>query len=331
MADRFGKFTERARKVLQLAQEEAQRFNHNYIGTEHLLLGLVREGEGVAAKVLGKLGVERDKVRSAVEFIIGRGDRTVAGDIGLTPRAKKVIELSVDEARRLNHHYIGTEHLLLGVIREGEGIAAGVLESLGVSLGGARAQVMQVIGSPGLHAQGGEQAPPVVIPGVPSPFLGPALRQLVRVIPVGQTQGQRGIEVLALALEVYADGFGVTLQLQAAGGASFARGTPDLPLEATDDRGGRYTGRAYGGSGDGGRDYWQWRLARAFTPALDPAARELRQEAAALHWLRPDETRRRVFQGAGALRPVPAERVPGPWTFTVALPPGDAPEDRPQV
>ena len=112
MADRFDKFTERARRVLTLAQEEAQRFNHNYIGTEHLLLGLVREGDGVAAKVLANLGVELNKVRSAVEFIIGRGDRAVLGEIGLTPRAKKVIELAVDEARRLNHHYIGTEHLL---------------------------------------------------------------------------------------------------------------------------------------------------------------------------------------------------------------------------
>ena len=119
--DRFDKFTERARKVLTLAQEEAQRFNHNYIGTEHLLLGLVREGEGVAAKVLANLGVELNKVRSAVEFIIGRGDRTVVGDIGLTPRAKKVIELAVDEARRLNHHYIGTEHLLLGPGARGRG------------------------------------------------------------------------------------------------------------------------------------------------------------------------------------------------------------------
>src|SRR5579875_1172978 len=117
--DRFDKFTERARKVLSLAQEEAQRFQHNYIGTEHLLLGLVREGEGVAAKVLANLGVELNKVRSAVEFIIGRGDRIVLGEIGLTPRAKKVIELAVDEARRLNHHYIGTEHLLLGLVREG--------------------------------------------------------------------------------------------------------------------------------------------------------------------------------------------------------------------
>ena len=118
MADRFDKFTERARKVLQLAQEEAQRFNHNYIGTEHLLLGLVREGEGVAAKVLGNLGVELNKVRSAVEFIIGRGDRMVIGDISLTPRAKKVIELAVEEARRLNHSAISTEHLLLGLLRE---------------------------------------------------------------------------------------------------------------------------------------------------------------------------------------------------------------------
>src|SRR4029079_13640410 len=165
MADRFDKFTERARKVLQLAQEEAQRFNHNYIGTEHLLLGLVREGEGVAAKVLANLGVELNKVRSAVEFIIGRGDRTVTGDIGLTPRAKKVIELSVDEARRLNHHYMGTEHLLLGVVprgegrpargveREGEGIAAGVLESLGVSLDKVRSQVIYVLNQSQSYSQ----------------------------------------------------------------------------------------------------------------------------------------------------------------------------------
>ena len=145
MADRFDKFTERARRVLTLAQEEAQRFNHNYIGTEHLLLGLVREGEGVAAKVLGNLGVELSKVRSAVEFIIGRGDRAVLGEIGLTPRAKKVIELAVDEARRLNHHYIGTEHLLLGLVREGEGIAASVLESLGVNLERVRAETTRIL------------------------------------------------------------------------------------------------------------------------------------------------------------------------------------------
>jgi ATP-dependent Clp protease ATP-binding subunit ClpC len=145
MADRFDKFTERARRVLTLAQEEAQRFNHNYIGTEHLLLGLVREGDGVAAKVLANLGVELNKVRSAVEFIIGRGDRASSGEIGLTPRAKKVIELAVDEARRLGHSYIGTEHLLLGLVREGEGIAAGVLESLGVNLERVRAETQRIL------------------------------------------------------------------------------------------------------------------------------------------------------------------------------------------
>ncbi len=145
MPDRFERFTERTRKALQLAQEEAQRFNHNYIGTEHILLGLVRQGDGVAARVLNNLGIELNKVRSAVEFIIGRGDTAVMGEIGLTPRAKRVIELAVDEARRLNHHYIGTEHLLLGLVREGEGIAAGVLESLGVSLEKVRRSVLEVL------------------------------------------------------------------------------------------------------------------------------------------------------------------------------------------
>ena len=145
MASRFEKFSERARRVLSLAQEEAQRFNHNYIGTEHILLGLVRENEGTAAKVLGGLGTELNKIRSAVEFIIGKGDTAASGEIGLTPRAKKVIELAVDEARRLNHHYIGTEHLLIGLMREGEGVAAGVLESLGVTLDKVRGETNSVL------------------------------------------------------------------------------------------------------------------------------------------------------------------------------------------
>src|SRR5881227_2515795 len=151
--ERFDKFTDRARKVLTLAQDEAQRFNHNYIGTEHLLLGLVREGEGVAARVLENMNVELAKVRTAVEFIIGRGDRPVVGEVGLTPRAKRVIELAIDEARRLGHNYIGTEHLLLGLVREGEGIAAGVLESLGVSLDKVRAQVIHVLSQSSTYSQ----------------------------------------------------------------------------------------------------------------------------------------------------------------------------------
>jgi hypothetical protein len=147
--NRYDKFTQRARKVFSLAQEEAQRLQHPYIGTEHLLLGLVREEEGVAAKVLSNLGVELHKARDAVEAIISRGDRIVLGEIGLTPRAKKVLELAVDEARRLNHHYIGTEHLLLGLVREGEGIAAGALKSLGVNLEKVRIQTIQALSQPG--------------------------------------------------------------------------------------------------------------------------------------------------------------------------------------
>src|SRR5437773_10540724 len=142
----FDRFNDRAKRVLALAQDEAIRFNHNYIGTEHLLLGLVREGEGVAARVLDSLGVELSKVRTAVEFIIGRGDSTTSpSEITLSPRTKKVIELAIDEARKLGHSHVGTEHLLLGLVREGEGIAAGVLESLGVNLDKVRHQVIHVL------------------------------------------------------------------------------------------------------------------------------------------------------------------------------------------
>ena len=146
MPDRFDKFTQRARNVLTLAQEEARRLRHNYMGTEHLLLGLIREGEGVGAKVLSNLGVDLQRARRAVETIIGVGEHNVRGELGLTPRAKKVIELAVEEARRLGHHYMGTEHLLLGLIREGHGIAAGALESMGVSLEDAREEVDRVLG-----------------------------------------------------------------------------------------------------------------------------------------------------------------------------------------
>ncbi|MFC1998215.1 ATP-dependent Clp protease ATP-binding subunit [Chloroflexota bacterium] len=145
MANRFEKFTDRARRVLTYAQEEAERFNHSHIGTEHVLLGLVREDDGVAAKAFTNLGIEPNKVRASVEFMISKGEKAATGEIGLTPRAKKVIELAVDEARRLNHHYIGTEHLLLGLLREGEGVAANVLESLGVNLEKARAEINNIL------------------------------------------------------------------------------------------------------------------------------------------------------------------------------------------
>ena len=140
--------TQRAQKVMELADAEAWRLNHNYIGTEHLLLGLVREGDGVAARVLNTVGIQLPKVRSAVEFIIGRGEEEATGEFGLTPRTKRVIELARDEGRRLGQQQVGTEHILLGLVREGEGIAAGVLESLDVNLEKVRAQVMTLLEPP---------------------------------------------------------------------------------------------------------------------------------------------------------------------------------------
>ncbi|MCJ7668482.1 MAG: ATP-dependent Clp protease ATP-binding subunit, partial [Anaerolineae bacterium] len=164
MANKFDRFTKRARRVLALAQEEAQRLNHNYIGTEHLLLGLVREESGVAARVLKNLGVEPDALRKAVEEMIGRGERKVQGKIGLTPRTKRVIELAVDEARRLGHHYIGTEHLLLGLAREGQGIAVDVLKSLGVNLDRLRTETTRIMMESPARPQGmkGETETPLV-------------------------------------------------------------------------------------------------------------------------------------------------------------------------
>ncbi|MGJ8731473.1 ATP-dependent Clp protease ATP-binding subunit [Listeria aquatica] len=141
----FGRFTQRAQKVLALSQEEAMRLNHSNLGTEHILLGLVREGEGIAAKALYELGISSEKVQQEVEELIGQGEKTVT-TIQYTPRAKKVIELSMDEARKLGHSYVGTEHILLGLIREGEGVAARVLSNLGVSLNKARQQVLQLLG-----------------------------------------------------------------------------------------------------------------------------------------------------------------------------------------
>jgi len=145
MADRYDKFTERTQRVLRFAEEEAKRFNHNYIDTEHILLGLVREGDGIAAKVLANLGVDLNKVRSKVDLIIGRGHNPLHVEIAPTLSARRVINLAIDEARLMEHNYIGTEHILLGLVREGDGIAARVLESLGVNLERVRAETTRVL------------------------------------------------------------------------------------------------------------------------------------------------------------------------------------------
>jgi ATP-dependent Clp protease ATP-binding subunit ClpA len=151
----FERFTDRARRVVVLAQEEARLLNHNYIGTEHILLGLVHEGDGVAAQALASLGVTLDGVRQQVEEIIGRGGSPPSEHIPFTPRAKKVLELSLREAIQLGHNDIGTEHILLGILREGEGVACQVLVKLGTSLPKVRAQVLQLVAeSPGEGTSG---------------------------------------------------------------------------------------------------------------------------------------------------------------------------------
>jgi hypothetical protein len=157
----FERFTDRARRVVVLAQEEARMLNHNYIGTEHILLGLIHEGEGVAAKALESLGISLEAVRQQVEEIIGQGQEAPSGHIPFTPRAKKVLELSLREALQLGHNYIGTEHILLGLIREGEGVAAQVLVKLGADLNRVRQQVIQLLHGyqgqePGAAAAGAE-------------------------------------------------------------------------------------------------------------------------------------------------------------------------------
>jgi ATP-dependent Clp protease ATP-binding subunit ClpC len=156
--DVFERFTDRARRVVVLAQEEARLLNHNYIGTEHILLGLIHEGEGVAAKALESLGISLEAVRAQVEEIIGQGGSSPSGHIPFTPRAKKVLELSLREALQLGHNYIGTEHILLGLIREGEGVAAQVLVKLGADLSRVRQQVIQLL-SGYQGPSGGKEAP----------------------------------------------------------------------------------------------------------------------------------------------------------------------------
>ena len=155
----FEKFTERARQVIVLAQEEARMLNHNHIGTEHLLLGLIHEGQGVAARALESLGISLDDVRRNVEEIIGRGQEPpLTGHIPFTPRAKKVLELSLRESQHLGHGYIGTEHILLGLIREGEGVAAQVLVTLGADLSRVRQQVLQLLEGRGRGEAGETEA-----------------------------------------------------------------------------------------------------------------------------------------------------------------------------
>src|SRR5262245_2340264 len=185
----FERFTERAKKVLTLAQEEAERSHHSYIGTEHLLLGLLREGEGLAAKVLNNLGVEIGKVRQTIESVLGRNERTIIKQIIPTSRVKRVIEISFEEARRMGHNYVGTEHMLLGLLIEGEGVAAHVLNRLGATLDRVRFEIASVLGATGLEPggaefRGGPRAREVAFRALPD-------EQLMKILDAAQTAAGR--------------------------------------------------------------------------------------------------------------------------------------------
>jgi Clp amino terminal domain, pathogenicity island component len=212
----FERFTDRARRVVVLAQEEARLLNHNYIGTEHILLGMLSEPEGVAGETLRSMGISLDAVRHDVEEIIGRGSTAPGAHIPFTPRAKKVLELSLREALQLGHNYIGTEHILLGLLREGEGVAVQVLVKRGVALSEVRRQVVALVeqrpaGEAGIAVGqpqlGGFSA------GVGSPFVvgaGYSARgeeaeppELARVIPIARTIGIEGVQLVLLSLEVW--------------------------------------------------------------------------------------------------------------------------------
>ncbi|GGO12621.1 ATP-dependent Clp protease ATP-binding subunit [Micromonospora parathelypteridis] len=182
----FERFTDRARRVVVLAQEEARMLNHNYIGTEHILLGLIHEGEGVAAKALESLGISLEGVRQQVEEIIGQGQQAPSGHIPFTPRAKKVLELSLREALQLGHNYIGTEHILLGLIREGEGVAAQVLVKLGADLNRVRQQVIQLLSG----YQGKEPAAAGAAPGEAAPSTSLVLDQFGRNLTQAAREGK---------------------------------------------------------------------------------------------------------------------------------------------
>jgi hypothetical protein len=204
----FERFTDRARRVIVLAQEEARLLDHDYIGTEHILLGLIREREGVAAQALESLGISLEAVRAEVEQVIGRGQTTPGPQIPFTPRSKKVLELSLREARSLGHDYIGTEHILLGLIREGEGVAAQVLVELGADLSRVRQQVIELLsGEPVEQVAVGRRVvrePRPTVVGGPGVFREREPPELVRVVPLArEAVSRRGYRLVLISLEIW--------------------------------------------------------------------------------------------------------------------------------
>jgi hypothetical protein len=247
----FERFTDRARRVVVLAQEEARFLNHNYIGTEHILLGLVHEDRGVAARALAELGISLDAVRAQVKQIVGQGQSAPTGHIPFTPRAKKVLELSLREAIQLRCDYIGTEHILLGVVREGEGVAAQVLVNLGAGLDQVRHQVIGLMSAhagpdPAEHltrgrVRLGQEAAMAMVPGGPAVFqTGPA--ELIRVVPLAREVFRgSGHRVVLISLELWSGWLDLRLALLPEDAPPGSMAT-DIALDwqVTDDAGTAY-------------------------------------------------------------------------------------------
>jgi hypothetical protein len=256
----FERFTDRARRVVVLAQEEARHLDHNYIGTEHILLGLIHEGEGVAAMALTELGISLEAVRAEVGEIVGRGDQAPTGHIPFTPRAKKVLELSLREALGLGHNYIGTEHILLGLIREGQGVAAQVLVKLGAGLDRVRQVVVQLLAGyagaaaaaagPGQLGQVrlSQREAATMVAGGPGVYQDvPA--ELVRVVPLAREVFRGfGVRIVLISLEIWSSWLDLRYVLLPEEPPGPQR-LVDLDWRITDDAGTGYelTGAASGG------------------------------------------------------------------------------------
>jgi Clp amino terminal domain, pathogenicity island component len=250
----FERFSDRARRVVVLAQEEARLLNHNYIGTEHLLLGLIHEGEGVAAQALTQLDVSLEAVRGEVTEIIGQGVEAPTGHIPFTPRAKKVLELSLREALQLGHNYIGTEHILLGLLREGGGVAAQVLVELGAGLDQVRQQVVQLLAGygggmpPGQAAAAAGRPPAAPVAAGPGFYSEREPPELVRVVPLArEVADESGLRVVLISLEVWSGWFDLRYALLPRVAAPLLQ--VNLDWRVTDDLGTDYTltGVAAGG------------------------------------------------------------------------------------
>jgi Clp amino terminal domain, pathogenicity island component len=280
----FERFTDRARRVVVLAQEEAGLLNHNYIGTEHILLGLIHEQEGVAARALTELGISLETIRVEVVEIIGRGETAPTGHIPFTPRSKKVLELSLREALQLGHNYIGTEHILLGLLREGQGVGAQVLVKLGGSLDRVRQEVIRVLSAAGPSPEQvpvgqvrlSQEAVSAMVAGGPGAYQEQAPPELVRVVPLAREVFRgSGLRVVLLSLEIWSGWLDLRYALlpvdpQGPQGAQLEVAV-DLDWRVSDDTGTTYElmGMATGGG----------RLLRihqlGFRPAPPEAARTL--------------------------------------------------------